>query len=53
MANQGINYSAKINEMLNEMPDFITDFILTSARPKGSLPSSSIAATSAIFSASW
>ncbi len=27
MANQGVNYSAKINEMLNDMPDFITDYI--------------------------
>lgn len=27
MANDKINYSKKINEMLNEMPDFISDFI--------------------------
>lgn len=26
MAGNGVNYSAKINEMLSEMPDFITDF---------------------------
>lgn len=27
MAKDGVNYPAKINEMLSEMPDFITDFI--------------------------
>ena len=27
MANDKINYSKKINEMLNEMPDFISDYI--------------------------
>ena len=30
MAKQGINYSAKINEMLDELPDFIREYIYNS-----------------------